>query len=229
MFTSLDEFGAGIPRQSSAFDDQGEVEQGMIYYLKTFKPHLRDISISGPFFPFNTIRNQMIVRLKLEGTKPGISAFIELTARAALVYTQHMTTQLPDGNIMRFQITKEHNAAVASRMPCDTWCVVTSTPVVDNAGNPVRLGATGAQIEKMDTVKTFVTPGEANMAAVLLLDELKVKAGPTARHHQREEGGLVVGAVKPGQGSNEGLQYVMVAHDSGVVHHDAPSSFNITP
>lgn len=41
------------------------------YYLKTAKPHIHDISISGPYYPFDNIVEQIRYRLTLERSQWG--------------------------------------------------------------------------------------------------------------------------------------------------------------
>ena len=49
-----------------------------IYYLKTSKPHIKDISISGPFYPVDSIIEQMKARLIIECSTEGLRALEEI-------------------------------------------------------------------------------------------------------------------------------------------------------
>jgi hypothetical protein len=48
-----------------------DIDPDMISYLKTSKPHLKDVSISGLFYSLQTIFGQMLMRLRIEGSTEG--------------------------------------------------------------------------------------------------------------------------------------------------------------
>ena len=189
--------------------EEAEPDPETIYYLKTSKPHLQDISISGPFYPLKNVVEQMLYRLTVEKSDQG-ERMLEEIMSVGLESMEHINAPLPDGNIMKLQLLREKNAEVARKLPGDVWKVTVMTP--DMGGN---MSGEHPPIKQMDIHRTFTTKEEANEAAGQLLEELKAKAGRKARVDKTTPYGLVEGfLITPG---TDQAKIVQVLHDDGSV------------
>ena len=74
----------------------GDIDPDVIYYLKTSRPHLKDTSISGPFYPLDTIYEQMFGHLARERRIEGEQTLNEVIATGDIAMLQHLNAPTAD-------------------------------------------------------------------------------------------------------------------------------------
>lgn len=201
----------GFPSRETLESQGGpEVDPDVIYYVKTSKPHIQDISISGPFYPYETVLHQLLGRLRMEKSKEGECALDDIVYGGGVVHLESFNAPLPDGNIMKFQLLREKNAAVARSLPGEAWNIIVASPSMNRAGRTAGLG----RVEDMDVEATFRTKAEADRKAEQVLEELRVEAGEGA-HVERVPGGLMSAVVIPRPGSGRKIKLLEVRRDDG--------------
>lgn len=203
-------------------EEQSPENPDTIYYLKTSKPHIHDISISGPYYPFEMIFGQLLYRLRTENSVAGERTLDDLVRDGVIASIEHFTAPLPDGNIMRFHLLRERNPMVARHLPGEVWRIVVATPLLDSGGIAVVLSNGSPQLENMNIHATSITRTEANRAAGKLLDELKEQAGAGARVSKKEIDGLVHGLIIPRTNSQFKAKIVQVSRDDGQIRWVRP-------
>jgi len=155
-------------------------------------------------------------RFKHEGAVTGQATLLDIKAQGRLQDCEHIRVPLPDGHLLHLGILKESNAAVASRLPCTTWSMTSSTPMFDPITRIlIRQGET-PQLENINIVQTFFTRGEATEAAHRFMDELDARVGKCVRHEQWEVDGLVSILVLPQAGGAERAHLVVIESDDGI-------------
>ena len=91
-----------------------------IYYIKWTKPHLKQAMIMGPFYPMAQALMRLLVLIKREKSEQGeqlIDDIVSNGGEAAINGLERFNAILSDGNIMKIQIVREKNAAVARVLP----------------------------------------------------------------------------------------------------------------
>jgi hypothetical protein len=172
-----------------SFGHPDGIDPDVIYYLKTSRPHLKDTSISGPFYPLNTIYEQMFSHLARERSTDGEQTLNEIISTGGIGMLQHLNAPTADGNILRFEILREKNAEIARILPGEVWNILVGTREQSDLHhlepNDVELEIRG----------TFRTREAANEGAEGVLQRLKEDAGPDSRILRVDKDGLVGGSV----------------------------------
>ena len=163
-----------------------------IYYIRTSKPQIQDISVSGPYYPLEHVLPQLRFQLDEEKSVEGKKILDDIVSGGDLSRVHHFTAPLLDGTIIRFEIVREKNAAIARSLPTSVWYVVVATPIVDGAE---LAEGKYPPMEDIELRGTFRTKREANKAATKAMEEERIIAGDDARVEQSEAQGLVTGLV----------------------------------
>lgn len=195
---------AGFPGSEPTVADPDTV-----YYIKTSKPHLKDVTIAGPYYPLQNIFPQLIRRLRREGSVAGERTIDEIvhSGDQAVLSLQHFNAPLPDGNVMKFELLREKNARVAHSLPGDVWTILIGTTHSDTEipDPPAR-----TPVDDMEVRGSFASKDEANTAAEGVLQDLKAEMGPDSFVHRMEMGGLATGCV--GRSGTTKLKMLEVKH-----------------
>jgi hypothetical protein len=191
-----------------------EPDPDVIYYLKTSKPHMLDVSISGPFYPLEEVFNQLHTRMEMEESTGG-DMLDDLVFSGAFPNVEHFTAPLPDGNIMKFQLLRERNRDVVRALPCKVWNITIASPnlSVGDSGP----GSPYPPVEDMQLRGTFLTSQAANIEAERVLRELKAEEGRTAVVQKSYRDGLVEGFMMSGRGATARAKVVQVRYDDGQI------------
>ncbi|KIW62436.1 hypothetical protein PV04_10609 [Phialophora macrospora] len=186
----------------------------VIYYLKTSKPHMLDVSISGPYYPLDEVLDQLHARMEIEGSTGG-DTLDDLVSSGAFPNVEHFNAPLPDGNIMKFQLLRERNRDVVRALPCKVWNVSVACPNmgVGDSGP----GSRYPPVEDMEMRGTFLTLQAANTEAERVLGELKAEAGTSAVMQKSYRDGLVEGFVVSSRGRTARAKAVQVRCDDGQI------------
>lgn len=187
-----------------------EADQDIIYYFQAIKAHLHEIKVSGPFRSVDAMIPTMASRLRDESAGPGERMLADMVADGAIRNCQHIQTPLADGNIMRLEIYKERNAAVAGRLPCETWRATSLIPMLDDARSVARHADGSVQVDRVEHIVTHLTLDDANQAALGLHDGLMTNFGESTRHEEREDDGLYSALIIPEDDSAEDAHLVTV-------------------
>ena len=188
------------------------IDPDVIYYLKTSKPHIQDVSISGPFYPLEKVFDQLHSRIKLEQST-GEAILDDLVLSGMFLSVEHFNVPIPGGHVMRFQLIQEKNTKVAESLPGTVWNVVVASPDISHGITRVP-GSPHPPVDDIDIHATFLTMKTANSAAETLLEEMKAMAGRDATVIKLNEGELVQGFISPlPRGQNPRL--VEVRRDDG--------------
>ena len=167
-----------------------EPDTETIYFVKTSKPHIQDISILGPFYLVEDAHMQLLMMLRREKTSVGEEMLHDLVNDMGLASMEHLNAPLPDGNIMKLQLLREKNAEVARILPGEEWKILVATLIMTSDRSTEH-----PRVKKLKLRGTFTTKEEANMAAGKVLKDLKAKAGRGASMMKTTETGLVLGMV----------------------------------
>jgi hypothetical protein len=191
-------------------EEGADVDPDTIYYLKTSKPHIKDISVSGPYYPWEHLTIQVVRRLEHEGSTAGVDSFIEMIEDGTVAVLAHFKAPLPDGNIIRFDIIREKNAEVARIWPGDVWFVKVSEPDMNDRSVTTEY----PPMHAVELRGTFRTKEEANQRAREVVDEMKEEAGRNAHVTRHLENGLFQGMVIAGR---RYAKLIEVVHDQGQI------------
>lgn len=155
-----------------------------IYHLRTSKPHIKDISMSGPYFPVEAVVEQVRHRLTVEGCMEGLQTFDDIVGAGQLSDLMHLNASMRDGNIIKFELLPEKNAEVARAWPRQVWKVLVATPDLTNFPNRTNRGQQTSQdhppTKDMEVHKTFTTKEAAIRDAQQVLQALKADAANDA-------------------------------------------------
>jgi hypothetical protein len=182
-----------------------------IYYVKTSKPHLKDIAISGPFRRLQDVLPHLREKLRSEGSVAGESTLDDLVFDGRPTNFVHLNAPLPDGNMMRLELLAEENAEVARSLPGDAWYVVVAEPFLGRTGGGSSDGT--PPMKDVQVHATYKTEQEANGAAQRVLQELKADAGNGAFAQTGSQGGSFGGVVFAP--ASRWSRMVQVNHDTG--------------
>ena len=174
-------------------DWETEADHDTIYYIKTSKPHIHDVTMVGPFYPLEHVLPQLLFKVKVEKSTMGERVLDDIVYGGHVVEMRYFTAPLPDCNIMKFEIIREKNAEVARTWPSEVWVVMVAEPFMDmtlhNEGHP--------QVDDMHHGGTFRTKEQANEAAEELIKSEKELAGDGAQVRKVRRGELTFGMVIP--------------------------------
>ena len=198
------------------------VDEDMIYYLKLSKPFFKDIAISGPFYPLNTIVPNIKTKLSGEGCDitGSLAAFEEVFVKPgpnAIAAFEHFDAQLPDGNILHILLLKHKNEAVARRLRqkrdnerVKIWNVITAEPdtaeLLAQSTARANLGQDAQHplikpMKQMNIKNAFLSKDDAEACGKRLLKNFKQEAGAGAHtawdETERGYDGQVIGQGWP--------------------------------
>ncbi|ORY12359.1 hypothetical protein BCR34DRAFT_600737 [Clohesyomyces aquaticus] len=153
-----------------------------IFYLKTSKPHLKDVSISGPYYPLDATIEQIRSRLVQDKSVYGMSTFEELLRDVSIDGVTKVQAPLPDGDVMTLEICREKNAWVAAFLrgcqpntPRPVYIVLQVIPHPDFVEGRMGDGINSEFVPVVDSdiIATFTSKDAANHAARNLLETWK--------------------------------------------------------
>jgi hypothetical protein len=185
------------------------IDPDVIYYLKTSRPHLKDTSISGPFYPLDTICGQMFSHLARERSTDGQRTLNEIIDTGGIAMLQHLNAPTADGNILRFEILREKNAEIARILPGEVWHILVGTMKQESFHDD------RPNVSEMEIRGTFRTREAANEAAKRVLQDLKEDGGAKAIVNTEEKDGLVCGGVAYIEGDKAIAHTVECRRDTG--------------
>ncbi|KIW44146.1 uncharacterized protein PV06_05179 [Exophiala oligosperma] len=188
-----------------------------ICYLKTSRPHLKDVSLSGPYYPFDRVFGQMFHHMAANHSPDGHNTLTEMLMAGTANSLQRLNAPLEDGNVMHFELIREENPEVARRLPGEVWCVFVATPHPDMYSRTERRPEGFIEASDMEVRGTFTTGEAANVAAIEILEKLKAEAGPQAGIARQDADGLVKGGVYTRQGGTLSIKLVEARHETGSV------------
>ncbi|KAI1630037.1 hypothetical protein EDD37DRAFT_604901 [Exophiala viscosa] len=203
----------GFPKMG---DEPALADPDTIYYVKTSKPHIHRVTVSGPYYPLQNIFPPLLRQLRDAGSVEGERTLDDIVyggGDEALLSLQYFHAPLPDGNIMKLELIREQNAQVAHSLPCEVWniCVNTTTgdeDLMETLGHP--------PVSDMEVLESFVSKDEAHAAAKGYLQRLKAEMGPDAVLHEGEMDGLLHGDV--GLPGSDEFKILEVKHQNVTVY-----------
>jgi hypothetical protein len=84
-----------------------------VYYTKTSRPHVFDVSFAGPFWPIEAMGEHIHSRCSKEGSLPALRRLHEVVESIGFVGLQHIVAPLPGGEHMTIEVVGEKNPDVA--------------------------------------------------------------------------------------------------------------------
>ncbi|KAJ9615896.1 hypothetical protein H2200_001973 [Cladophialophora chaetospira] len=183
-----------------------------IYYIKWTKMHIRQGSIIGPCHHMEQLIAQLLFLFQREDSIQGVELLDKImsageegddrdardAAEAVFFRLEQFEVALPDGTLMKIELFRENNPAVASVLPGDVYGIhVASHPLRYDADEdedadgiyPPPCAKSG------DIYATFKTLSEANKAAEILMKSLRDRAGPDAFIDRLDQDGRHSGHV----------------------------------
>ncbi|EXJ78730.1 hypothetical protein A1O1_09132 [Capronia coronata CBS 617.96] len=194
--------------------DDDEPDPDVIYYIKTTTPHIRDVSVSGPYSKLEDVLEQLLVKVRIAKSKDAERTLDEMVYSGQAPALVHLSCPLPDGNIMKLELLKQKNPEVARHLPGSVWYIIVATPFLDRTA----LGRSGCvPVQDLDLYETFTTKEAANAAASRLLKWLKAEEGVGALMQELVgDGGRLNGFVM--SADRRSTRMVQVNHDDGRIN-----------
>lgn len=196
-----------------------DFDPDILYYLKTSKPHIGDITISGPYYPIDNMIEQIRWRLSQENSPQGSRTFEELLEAPGIGGIEHLNAPLPDGEVMRLQIQRERNAEVAAALrgrapgtPLSTYKVYETVPDPSTHDANYEHEEDFVPLREANIHATFTTKEAATRSATDLVKEWE-RRWPDCRGTTMMQDGLLAGGlVGP---DREMRRMFQVMHDDG--------------
>ncbi|KAK5257983.1 hypothetical protein LTR20_002661 [Exophiala xenobiotica] len=205
-----------------SFGHPDGIDPDVIYYLKKGRPHIKEVLISGPFYPLQTLYEQMFGSLARERSIEGEQTLNEIIDTGSIAMLQHFNAPTADGNILRFEILREKNAEVARILPGEVWYLLFG--ILEQKGFLDR----NPNLTEMDVRGTFRTCEAANEAAKRALQDLEEGGGPDTVVTRVERDGLACGSVTYREGGKIIVQTVECRHEIWRSHPQDPSLEELT-
>jgi hypothetical protein len=175
-----------VPQESlSSFPPVDDI----VYFLKSALPHSRDVTISGPYWPLETLDQEIQMRIAAVGSDPGHNKWLDFVEEHSISRAACLIAALPksEGKI-QLEIIRHHNSEVATfvrngspsrsqpvygvyEQLADPEYLTQSTRPSDHGFLPVL----DARVHSV-----FVDRGDANRTALSILEQWKAEA-PAAK------------------------------------------------
>lgn len=129
---------ADLERMAGGDDHAGPStrdEPGTIYYLKTSTPHIKDISVSGPYKDLRAVYSQASYNFGSE-CQPGRDMLLETIINGQPIGFEHVESPISGNQNQkrRIQLIRKTNPALAARLPCPVFNVVRAEVATDASG-----------------------------------------------------------------------------------------------
>ncbi|KAF2740883.1 hypothetical protein EJ04DRAFT_507348 [Polyplosphaeria fusca] len=220
----------GLPAPTGAF---GEAKADSIYFLKTTFPHIKDISVSGPYHPLELVIPQMAARLQYEGSKPGLDMLKDRLESTDTTNMMHLEAPLPNGHVMEMQIQRYKNPEVAAFLrdggpgkAKPTYSVLCSTPdpEFDNLDDVDESDEGNLPLLAASMHGTFLSNEAAIESARVLLTAWEREFPGSRVYTLPGDDGMLGGSVVGKNGLP--IKILKVHYDDGsTVHHNVKNVF----
>lgn len=208
-----------------------------LYYLETSVPHLYDISISGPYYPLDTIVSQIEFHSAtecIEGNHLFISPLSDSGANSQLDtgLNDFRTRYLLNGHVLPFdrvtsainhdpsktktvRLIREHNPNMASRLPCTAYPVRSTVPEQDIMAAWGGHSPTGTTAVRSVTLHgTFDNKASADAHAQIVAERLEAQTPGSRLVHMNSDYGCI--GVVSGYGHRVRVHHIVqVSSDTG--------------
>jgi hypothetical protein len=212
--------GTGAPRSP---------EVDAIYYLKTALPHRRDVSISGPYYPLETVKGQIMNKLAVEKGTHGYILLEETLENVSIQAVESLQSVLLEGGEIVFEILRDNNPEVAVFLRSASanghrpvYGVVAQD--IDSAflaRGDRRPEETFIPVQDARVVDAFTTKEAANRLAGHLLDRWLAETPGATIDKIEQEDGTVVGFLMQPAGTVR--KTVVVHSDDELVERQSPT------
>lgn len=198
----------------------------VVYFLKTTKPGIRDVSVSGPYHPLDAIAEQFKARLVAERAIHGFIVFEEALENVPITAIERLNTAIPNGGRMSFQIIRHSDPNVASYLrscppnePRSVYAVLNTIVDTEYLEHTDRHPDTSfVPLRDADVHAVFTRREAANRSALHLLEQWKEEISGATVDKTVQEDGTVVGFLMQPAGT---LRKMVVVHlDDGSLGHN---------
>ncbi len=159
-----------------------QADNGSIYYLRTETPHLRSISVSGPYHRIEDLAQRM--RRDFGSACPsGQTTVDDLLADGRLTGTAHVGASIRNdqNRIKRCRIIAKNDPVMKARLPCPVWYVVLAEPHISSMqrmnADAAIAGNAAVPLTDLGVHGTYASEPEAITAARLAADTLPERMG----------------------------------------------------
>ena len=155
---------AGREGTSMKPEDLNGREPNTVYHLKITRRHISDVAFAPPTSNFASVMERMAGIMEAYGSLDGLETFADVGSAAIISprSLQHFNAPLPDGTIVRFDVIREDNAAVAAVVDTSTTFTVRCCSFMSpEEGSMMMAARDRVQVKDIDVFKTFTTKSAA--------------------------------------------------------------------